>query len=50
MKEQICETLLHEMVHLYNLQVGVQGGNNNLEVNILMTDLVEDLNNDQEDN
>lgn len=22
--EQICETLLHEMVHLYNLQVGVQ--------------------------
>lgn len=26
MKEQICETLLHEMVHLYNLQVGVRGG------------------------
>lgn len=22
--EQICETLLHEMVHLYNLQIGVQ--------------------------
>lgn len=22
--EQICETLLHEMVHLYNLQVGVR--------------------------
>lgn len=22
--EQVCETLLHEMVHLYNLQVGVQ--------------------------
>lgn len=27
--EQVAETLLHEMVHLYNLQIGVQGTSRN---------------------